>query len=164
MSPLRRMIKELPDSCLNVFDRCITKGTTPERVKVILQSTPVYGKKYQLYRLKDLLGTQIHENKKKFLKNFDFRLAPVVNIPGGSPLGKNFKKKFFFKVVPNDLKRRENSKKIFKKFFSQRPGQVENQIFSKKNFYFRVFGYLIGLLNNRAGNFFHIPGLTVKSP
>ena len=106
---------------------------------------------------KDPKGTQIHENKNFFLKNFDFRLAPAVNISGGSPLGKNFKKKFFFKVVPNHLKRRENTKKIFKNFFSRGPGGGEIQNFSKKKIYFRVFGYLIGLLNFRARKIFRYP-------
>ena len=109
-------------------------------------------------------STQIHENKKYFLKNFDFRPSPAVNISGGSPLGKKSKKNFFFKVVQNHLKRRENTKKNFKIFFSRGPGEGENQNFSKKKFYFRVFGYLIGVLNRSPSDFFHMVGLTAISP
>ena len=67
-------------------------------------------------RLKALLGTQIHENKNFFFKNFDFRPPPAVNI-SGKFLGKKFQKKFFFKDVPNHLKRRE-TQNFFLKFFS----------------------------------------------
>ena len=93
-------------------------------------------KKYQLYCLKDLLGTQIYENKNFFLKNCDFLLAPAVNISGGCPLEKKFKKKFFFQSCSKPSKTSRKLKKNFQKKFFSAPGAGRKRNFFKKKFLF----------------------------
>ena len=99
----------------------------------------------------------MHENIFFSKKKFSFRPPPDLTISGGSPLGKKFQKKIFSKVVPNHLKRREKTSKFFKKKFSDRPGEVENQNFFEKKNVFRAFGYLMDLKHFRPSDFFGYP-------